>query len=125
MERCLEKRNSQNAVPTTHCWEDLFGTILNEQIVEFPYDLRCIDGDNAIHSFRRGRIRMANDAGLSTQYKPVSVGNRVEGLGHDFVVRILRWFANCLLHYQLSVPMIMKEEMYSSLMKVVPRILRT
>ena len=26
-----------------------------------------------------------NDAGLATQCKPVAVGNRVEGLGQDFV----------------------------------------
>ena len=26
-----------------------------------------------------------NDAGLSTQYKPVSVGNRQDGLAQDFI----------------------------------------
>ena len=45
-----------------------------------------------------------NDAGLATQYKPVSVGNRMEGLGQDFVNENIEMVRKLSFAMQLSDP---------------------
>ena len=58
---------------------DLCGIIFREQIERtFLYDLRCIDGESMQYTrYQEGQFYgWHNDAGLATQYKPVSVGNR-------------------------------------------------
>jgi len=48
----------------------------------FLYDLRNIDGESMQYTrYGEGQFYgWHNDAGLATQYKPVSVGNRSDGL---------------------------------------------
>jgi len=84
-----EKRNSQNAwIPTTH-WVGGFVWHYIERAnrENFLYDLRCIDGESMqFTKYDVGQFYgWHNDAGLATQYKPVSVGNRQEGLAQDFL----------------------------------------
>ena len=45
-----------------------------------------------------------NDAGLATQYKPVSVGNRAGGLGQDFVNENIEMVRKLSFAMQLSDP---------------------
>ena len=45
-----------------------------------------------------------NDAGLATQYKPVAVGNRMEGLGQDFVNENIEMVRKLSFAMQLSDP---------------------
>ena len=64
------------------------GTISNAQTVRTSlYDLRNIDGESMQYTrYGEGQFYgWHNDAGLATQYKPQSVGNRADGLGQDFV----------------------------------------
>ena len=84
-----EKRNSQNAwIPTTH-WVGgfLWHYIQRANRENFLYDLRCIDGESMQYTrYAKGQFYgWHNDAGLATQYKPVSNGNRSDGLHQDFV----------------------------------------
>ena len=86
-----EKRNSQNAwVPTQH-WVGgfIWHYIQRANRENFLYDLRCIDGESMQYTrYREGEFYgWHNDAGLSTQYKPQTVGNRVNGeaIAHDFL----------------------------------------
>ena len=78
-----EKRNSQNAwIPTTH-WVGgfMWHYIQRANRENFLYDLRCIDGESMQYTrYGEGQFYgWHNDAGLQTQYKPVSVSNRVTG----------------------------------------------
>ena len=52
----------------------------------FLYDLRCIDGESMQYTqYGVGQYYgWHNDAGLSNQYKPVSIGNRQEWIGSRF-----------------------------------------
>ena len=84
-----DKRNSQNAwVPTNH-WLGgfMWHYIQRANRENFLYDLRCIDGESMQYTqYDVGQFYgWHNDAGLSGQYKPVAVGNRVDGLGQDFM----------------------------------------
>ena len=84
-----DKRNSQNAwVPTNH-WLGgfMWHYIQRANRENFLYDLRCIDGESMQYTqYDVGQFYgWHNDAGLAGQYKPVAVGNRVDGLGQDFV----------------------------------------
>ena len=84
-----EKRNSQNAwIPTDH-WVGgfLWHYIQRANRENFLYDLRCIDGESVQYTrYDVGQYYgWHNDAGLQTQYKPVTVGGRLEGMGQDFV----------------------------------------
>jgi len=45
-----------------------------------------------------------NDAGLATQYKPVGVGNRVEGLAQDYMNEKLEMVRKLSFAMQLSDP---------------------
>ena len=84
-----DKRNSQNAwVPTTHWLGGFIWHYIERANREnFLYDLRCIDGESMQYTqYNVGQFYgWHNDAGLAGQYKPVAVGNRVDGLGQDFM----------------------------------------
>lgn len=103
-----DKRNSQNAwVPTQH-WVGgfLWHYIMRANRENFLYDLRCIDGES-IQYTRYGEGQFYgwhNDAGLSNQYKPVSVGNRAEGLGQDFLNENIEMVRKLSFVVQLSDP---------------------
>lgn len=84
-----EKRNSQNTwIPTTH-WIGgfLWHYIERANRENFLYDLRCIDGES-MQFTRYGEGQYYgwhNDSGLSNHYKPQTVGNRIEGVGSDYL----------------------------------------
>lgn len=84
-----EKRNSKNAWVPTHHWLGGFMWHYVERAnrENFLYDLRCIDGESMQYTqYGEGQYYgWHNDAGLSNQYKPVSVGNRHDGLAQDFL----------------------------------------
>ena len=122
-----EKRNSQNAwIPTTH-WVGgfLWHYIQRANRENFLYDLRCIDGESMQYTrYQEGQFYgWHNDAGLATQYKPVSVGNRTEGLGKDFVNENIEMVRNCLLQCNSLILMIMRVVMCSCWMKQANHIL--
>jgi PKHD-type hydroxylase len=72
----------------------------------FLYDLRCIDGESMQYTrYQEGQFYgWHNDAGLATQYKPVSVGNRQEGLHQDFVNENIELVRKLSFVMQLSDP---------------------
>ena len=78
-----EKRNSQNAWIPTHHWVGgfIWHYVQRANRENFLYDLKCIDGENMQYTrYGEGMFYdWHNDAGLSSQYKPVSVGNRGTG----------------------------------------------
>ena len=78
-----DKRNSQNTwIPSSH-WVGgfLWSYIERANRENFLYDLSNIDGENLQYTrYEEGQYyKWHNDAGLSNQYKPVSVGNRGSG----------------------------------------------
>ena len=100
-----DKRNSQNAwIPTNH-WVGgfIWHYIQRANRENFLYDLRCIDGESMQYTrYEQGQYYgWHNDSGLSTHYKPVSVGNRVTGEStmQDFVNE------NCEMVRKLSFAM--------------------
>ena len=103
-----EKRNSQNAwIPTTHwCAGFLWHYIQRANRENFLYDLRNIDGESMQFTrYEAGQFYgWHNDAGLATQYKPVSVGNRSEGLGKDFMNENIEIIRKLSFTLQLSDP---------------------
>ena len=103
-----EKRDSKNAwIPTNH-WVGgfLWHYIQRANRENFLYDLRCIDGESIQYtSYETGQFYgWHNDAGLAGQYKPVAVGNRVEGLGQDFVNENIEQVRKLSFVLQLSDP---------------------
>ena len=103
-----DKRNSQNAwVPTTH-WIGgfLWHYIERANRENFLYDLRCIDSESVQYTrYAEGQFYgWHNDAGLATQYKPVSVGNRQDGLHQDFVNENIELVRKLSFVLQLSDP---------------------
>jgi len=103
-----DKRNSQNAwIPTTH-WVAgfLWHYIERANRENFLYDLRNIDGENLQYTrYGEGQFyAWHNDAGLANQYKPVSVGNRIEGLAQDFVNENVELVRKLSFAMQLSDP---------------------
>ena len=103
-----EKRNSQNAwIPTTHwCAGFLWHYIQRANRENFLYDLRNIDGESMQFTrYEAGQFYgWHNDAGLATQYKPISVGNRSEGLGQDFLNENIEIIRKLSFTLQLSDP---------------------
>ena len=103
-----EKRNSQNAwIPTTHwCAGFLWHYIQRANRENFLYNLRNIDGESMQFTrYEAGQFYgWHNDAGLATQYKPVSVGNRSEGLGKDFMNENIEIIRKLSFSLQLSDP---------------------
>ena len=103
-----EKRNSQNAwIPTDH-WVGgfLWHYIQRANRENFLYDLRCIDGESVQYTrYDVGQYYgWHNDAGLQTQYKPVTVGGRLEGMGQDFVNENVELVRKLSFAMQLSDP---------------------
>ena len=72
----------------------------------FLYDFRCIDGESMQYTrYGKGMFYgWHNDAGLSSQYKPVATGNRQEGLGQDFVNENIEMVRKLSFSLQLSHP---------------------
>ena len=103
-----EKRNSQNAwIPTTHwCAGFLWHYIQRANRENFMYDLRNIDGESMQYTrYETGQFYgWHNDAGLQTQYKPVSSGNRSDGLAQDFVNENIELVRKLSFSLQLSDP---------------------
>ena len=103
-----EKRNSQNTwIPTTH-WVAgfLWHYVQRANRENFLYDLRNIDGESLQYT-RYAESQFYgwhNDAGLATQYKPMSVGNRAEGLANDFVNENIELVRKLSFSIQLSDP---------------------
>ena len=103
-----EKRNSQNAwIPTSHwCAGFLWHYIQRANRENFMYDLRNIDGESMQYTrYETGQFYgWHNDAGLQTQYKPVSSGNRQDGLAQDFVNENIELVRKLSFSVQLSDP---------------------
>ena len=103
-----DKRNSKNAWVPSHHWVGGFvwHYIQRANRENFLYDLHCIDGESMqFTSYGEGEFYgWHNDAGLSTQYKPVSVGNRVDGLAQDFVNENIELVRKLSFVVQLSDP---------------------
>ena len=103
-----EKRNSQNAwIPTTH-WVSgfLWHYVQRANRENFLYDLRNIDGETLQFTrYETGQFyTWHNDAGLPTQYKPQSVGNRSDGLAQDFLNENIELVRKLSFAFQLSDP---------------------
>ena len=103
-----EKRNSQNAwIPTSH-WAAgfIWHYIQRANRENFLYDLRNIDCESMQYTrYETGQYyKWHNDAGLQTQYKPVSSGNRAEGLGQDFLNENTEMVRKLSFALQLSDP---------------------
>lgn len=103
-----EKRNSKNAwVPTNHWLGGFMWHYIERANREnFLYDLRCIDGESMQYTqYDEGQFYgWHNDAGLANQYKPVSVGNRQEGLAQDFLNENTELVRKLSFVLQLSEP---------------------
>jgi len=85
-----DKRNSQNTwAPTSH-WIGGFvwHYVQRANRENFLYDLRCIEGESMQYTrYGEGQYyKWHNDAGLSGQYKPVTVGGKgLDEMGQDFI----------------------------------------
>ena len=103
-----DKRNSQNAWIDTSHWVAgfLWHYVQRANRENFLYDLRNIDGESLQYTrYGEGQFYgWHNDAGLPTQYKPVSVGNRAEGLHQDFVNENIELVRKLSFSIQLSSP---------------------
>ena len=100
------KRNSLNAwVPSTE-WVGGFvwHYITRANRENFLYDLTCIDGESMqFTQYGEGQFYgWHNDAGLSSQYKPVSIGNYSEGRANDFLNESLELVRKLSFVVQLS-----------------------
>ena len=103
-----EKRNSKNAwVPSSH-WIGgfLWHYVQRANRENFLYDLRNIDGENIqFTKYSVGEFYgWHNDAGLQTQYKPQSVGNRADGLVQDYLNEKIEMVRKLSFVLQLSDP---------------------
>lgn len=103
-----EKRNSKNAwIPTTH-WVAgfLWHYVQRANRENFLYDLRNIDGESLQYTrYGEGEFYgWHNDSGLSTHYKPQSVGNRQAGLAQDFLSENVELVRKLSFTLQLSHP---------------------
>lgn len=103
-----EKRNSQNAwVPTTH-WLGgfMWHYVQRANRENFLYDLRCVDGEAMQYTkYDEGQFYgWHNDAHLPTHYKPVAVGNHLEGLATDFLNENTELVRKLSFVLQLSSP---------------------
>ena len=103
-----DKRNSQNAWVPTHHWLGgfMWHYIERANRENFLYDLRCIDGESMQYTrYDVGQFYgWHNDAGLANQYKPETVGNRMEGRANDFVNESTELVRKLSFVLQLSDP---------------------
>jgi len=103
-----DKRNSKNAwVPTTH-WTAGFVWHYVERAnrENFLYNIRNIDGESMqFTQYGVGEFYgWHNDAGISGQYKPVSVGNHHDGRTQDYMNEKLELVRKLSFVVQLSDP---------------------
>jgi|TARA_B100001939_G_scaffold147958_1_gene128124 Rps23 Pro-64 3,4-dihydroxylase Tpa1-like proline 4-hydroxylase len=103
-----DKRNSKNAwVPSEH-WSGGFVWHYVERAnrENFLYDIRNIDGESMQYTqYGEGEFyNWHNDAGISCAYKPVSVGNRSDGLASDFLNENIELVRKLSFVVQLSDP---------------------
>lgn len=103
-----EKRNSSNAwIPSSH-WVGgfIWHYVQRANRENFLYDLRCIDGESIQYTkYEQGQFYgWHNDAGLPNQYKPVAIGNRVDGLAQDYLNEKLEMVRKLSFVLQLSHP---------------------
>ena len=103
-----EKRNSQNAwIPTTH-WIGgfIWNYVERANRENFLYDIRNIDGESIQFTrYQEGQFYgWHNDAGLACHYKPVSVGNRADGLAQDYLNEKIELIRKLSVVVQLSDP---------------------
>ena len=103
-----DKRNSENTwIPTTH-WVAgfLWHYVERANRENFLYDLRNIDGESLQYTrYGEGQFYgWHNDAGLATQYKPVSLNNHSEGRAQDFVEENIELVRKLSFSIQLSGP---------------------
>lgn len=103
-----EKRNSKNAwVPTVN-WIGgfIWHYIQRANRENFLYDLHCIDGESMQYTkYGEGEFYgWHNDAGLATQYKPVSIGNYEKGLAQDYLNEKIEMVRKLSFVLQLSDP---------------------
>ncbi len=103
-----DKRNSKNAwIPTTH-WIGgfLWHYIERANRENFLYDIRNIDGESIQFTrYEEGQFYgWHSDAGLQTQYKPVSAGNCADGLVQDFLNEKIELIRKLSVVVQLSDP---------------------
>jgi PKHD-type hydroxylase len=103
-----DKRNSQNTwVPSSHWLGGFMWHYIERANREnFLYDLRCIDGESMQYTqYNPGQFYgWHNDSGLSCHYKPVTVGNRMEGRAQDFVEENTELVRKLSFVLQLSDP---------------------
>ena len=105
-----DKRNSQNALIPTNHWVGgfIWHYIMRANRENFLYDLKCIDGESMQYTrYEQGQYYgWHNDSGLSTHYKPVSIGNRVTGEStmQDFVNENCEMVRKLSFAMQLSDP---------------------
>ena len=103
-----DKRNSKNAcIPTTHWTAGFVWHYIERANREnFLYDIRNIDGENMqFTQYDVGEFySWHNDAGISGQYKPVSVGNHHEGRAQDYLNENLELVRKLSFVVQLSDP---------------------
>ena len=103
-----DKRNSQNTWIPSHHWIGgfLWHYVQRANRENFLYDLRNIDNESL--QFTKYGIGeyydWHNDAGIACHYKPVSAGNRVEGLAQDFVNENIELVRKLSFSVQLSDP---------------------
>jgi len=103
-----DKRNSENTWIPTHHWIGgfIWHYIERANRENFLYDLRCIDGESMQFTrYKQGEFYdWHNDSGLATHYKPVSVGNRSEGLAQDYLNENIEMVRKLSFVLQLSDP---------------------
>ena len=103
-----EQRNSSNAWIPTHHWVGgfLWHYIMRANRENFLYDLRNIDNESMQYTrYGEGEFyKWHNDAGIGSHYKPVSSGNRIEGLAQDFVNENIELVRKLSFTLQLSHP---------------------
>ena len=121
-----EQRNSQNTWIPTHHWVAgfLWHYVQRANRENFLYDLRNIDGESLQYTrYEEGQFYgWHNDAGLATQYKPQSVGNRGNGQENvnDFINENCEMGSQvCHFLFNSLLLMIMRVVMFSCLMKQV------
>lgn len=103
-----DKRNSENTwVPSAH-WVGGFVWHYVERAnrENFLYDIRCIDGESMqFTKYSEGQFYgWHSDIGLSTQYKPISVGNSPDDQVQDFVNQNIELVRKLSFVVQLSDP---------------------
>jgi predicted 2-oxoglutarate/Fe(II)-dependent dioxygenase YbiX len=103
------KRNAKNAwIPTTH-WVSgfLWNYVEKANRENFLYDLTNIDGEALQYTvYDEGEYYgWHNDAGISSQYKPVSIGNR--GYGEEILQDFIN--ENCEKVRKLSFSLLLSD----------------